>query len=55
MFYDQFLKICNEKGIKPTLVLKQIGLSSGNLKKWESDSTASADTLEKLADYFGVP
>lgn len=55
MFYEQFLKICNEKGIKPTPVLKQIGLSTGNLKKWESGSTVSADTLEKLAAYFGVP
>jgi len=55
VFYDQFLKICNEKGVKPTPVLKQIGLSSGNLKKWESGSTVSADTLEKLAAYFGVP
>ena len=55
MFYEQFLKICNERGIKPTPVLKQIGLSTGNLKKWESGSTVSADTLEKLAAYFGVP
>lgn len=55
MFYEQFLKICNERGVKPTPVLKQIGLSTGNLKKWESGSTVSADTLEKLAAYFGVP
>lgn len=55
MFYEQFLKICSERGVKPTPVLKQIGLSTGNLKKWESGSTVSADTLEKLAVYFGVP
>lgn len=55
MFYEQFLKICSENGVKPTPVLKQIGLSTGNLKKWESGSTVSADTLEKLAAYFGVP
>ena len=55
VFYEQFLKICNERGVKPTPVLKQIGLSTGNLKKWESGSTVSADTLEKLAAYFGVP
>lgn len=55
MFYEQFLKICDERGVKPTPVLKQIGLSTGNLKKWESGSTVSADTLEKLAVYFGVP
>jgi transcriptional regulator with XRE-family HTH domain len=55
VFYEQFLKICSENGVKPTPVLKQIGLSTGNLKKWESGSTVSADTLEKLAAYFGVP
>lgn len=33
MFYEQFLKICSERGVKPTPVLKQIGLSTGNLKE----------------------
>ncbi|MCM1060599.1 MAG: helix-turn-helix transcriptional regulator [Eubacterium sp.] len=55
MFYDQFLKVCKEKGVKPTPALKEIGLSPGNLKKWESGSSVGSDTLEKLAAYFGVP
>lgn len=55
MFYDQFVKLCEEKGIKPSPVLKQLGLSSGNLKKWQTGSTVSSDTLEKLSAYFGVP
>lgn len=53
--FEHFLKICSERGVTPTPVLKQIGLSIGNLKKWESGSMVSADTLEKLTVYFGVP
>ncbi len=54
MFYDQFIKLCGEHGVKPTPVIKEIGLSTGNLKKWKSGSTVGADTLQKLADYFQV-
>ncbi len=54
MFYDQFIKLCDEKGVKPTPVLKEIGISTGNLKKWKTGSTVGADILEKLAGYFQV-
>lgn len=54
MFYDQFMKLCDERGVKPTPVLKEIGISTGNLKKWKGGSTVGADILEKLANYFQV-
>ena len=54
MFYEQFLKICKEKGIKPTPVLKQIGLSTGCLKKWQNGANITFDTLDKLAKFFDV-
>ncbi len=55
MFYEQLIKICNAKNIKPSPVLKELGLSSGNLKRWESGASVNYDTLQKLAAYFDVP
>ena len=55
MFYTQFLKLCKEKGVKPTPLIKQLGLSSGNLKKWADGGSVSSETLVLLANYFDVP
>lgn len=55
MFYEQFLKLCNERGFKPTPVIKQMGLSSGNLKRWKNGAVVNSETLEKCAVFFGVP
>lgn len=55
MFYNQFLKICKENGVKPTPLIKSLGLSTGNLKKWSEGATVNSDILAKLADYFNVP
>ena len=54
LFYDRFIELCNAKGVKPTPVLKKIGLSAGCLTKWQSGSVIRANTLEKIAAYFGV-
>ncbi len=55
MFYEQLIKICKINNVKPSPVLKELGLSSGNLKRWESGASVNYDTLEKLAEYFDVP
>lgn len=55
MFYNQFIKICKERNIKPSPVLKEIGLSSGNLTRWETGSNVNYETLEKVSAYFNVP
>ena len=55
MFYNQLIKICNLRNVKPSPVLKKLGLSSGNLKRWESGSNVNYDTLQKLSEYFDVP
>ena len=30
MFKDQFIKICNERGVAPTRVCRDIGISAAN-------------------------
>lgn len=55
MFYNRFMEICREYGDKPTPVLKKLGISPGNLKRWEGGASITAETLEKVSNYFGVP
>lgn len=54
MFYDRFLTLCHEKGVKPTNACVESGLSRGLAAKWKSTGTEkpSADALEKLSAYF---
>lgn len=55
MFYNQLIKICKERGVKPTPLLASLGLSTGNLKNWKKGAPINSDTLVKIADYFNVP
>lgn len=54
MFKEQFIKLCNEKGVAPTVVCQSIGLSNAVFSKWGDESIPRRATLQKLADYFGV-
>lgn len=55
MFYDKFIELCEERNEKPSPILKKLGLSSGNLKRWESGANVNSDTLSKLSEYFQMP
>lgn len=55
MFYDNLLRICDEKGIKVTNLLKTLGMSTGNLSKWSRDGyVPRSATVKKMADYLEV-
>ena len=54
MFYDQLLKLCKEKGVKPTPVIKELNISTGTLSQWKNGAIPNGATLKKLADYFNV-
>lgn len=54
-FYKCLIELCELNGTKPTPALKAMGLSAGNLQKWQrQEATITIDTLEKVAEYFGV-
>lgn len=55
MFYEQLIKICNERNVKPTPLVKSLGLSPGNIKKWQDGAKVNSDTIMKFANYFNVP
>ena len=55
MFYNQLMKLCEENNEKPTPLLRSLGLSATNLKRWQNGSTVNSEILAKLADHFNVP
>ncbi len=55
MFYNQLIKLCEEHKEKPTPLLKSLGLSATNLKRWQNGSTVNSDILAKLSEHFNVP
>ena len=55
MFYYLFCRLCQEKGVSPTRATIEIGLSRTIGTKWKkTGATPQGDTLQKIADYFGV-
>ena len=54
MFYDQYLKLCEQRGEKPTPVAQKLGCSSSNIAMWKKGSTPREKVLQKIADYFNV-
>lgn len=55
MFYETLLQLCKERNESLTNVLtKKLKMSGGNMTKWKDGKIPKADTISKLADYFGV-
>lgn len=54
MFKKIFIKLCNERGVAPTAVCNDIGLSAATFSCWTDESVPRKTTLYKLANYFNV-
>lgn len=54
MFWDNFERLCREKGMKPTPAAAEIGFPSASVVKWRKGTIPRGTTLQKIADYFGV-
>lgn len=52
MFWDNFKMLCDERGLKPTPVLKETGISTGSIGRWQAGSSPNAEAVITLADYF---
>ena len=55
MFYTKFVKLCNERDVSPSAAAEQMGLSRAANTKWASGKIPRKATMQKIADYFGVP
>lgn len=54
MFYTNFVKLCNRKGIAPTAAAVEMGFQRSVATRWSKGVEPRRATLEKVADYFGV-
>ncbi len=54
MFYERFIHLCENSDEKPTVVLKEIGISPSNMQKWKNGATVNSNILVKLSNHFGV-
>ena len=55
MFYDIFYDLCQEAGVTPTQVARELGIRQSTVSMWKKQGTTPKyDTLKKLSDFFGV-
>ena len=54
MFYDNFIKICIDRGIKPSVALENAGIDKSAGSRWKKGKSPTDTTVQKLADYFGI-
>ena len=54
-FYQVFENLCNERGVSPTKAARDVGVAQPVVSQWKKrGSTPKAETVQKLANYFGV-
>ena len=54
MFYDEFIRLCNEKGETPSAVTRSIGVDKSAATRWSKGAVPRGTTMLKLAEHFGV-
>ncbi|MCI9449250.1 MAG: helix-turn-helix transcriptional regulator [Clostridiales bacterium] len=54
IFWNNFIKLCNEHKKKPNPVAKELGISSGSVTGWKNGAYPRDTSIKKIADYFGV-
>lgn len=54
MFYENFVKICKNRGEYPTNVVSNLGLANSSQTKWKKGAIPSVATIRKIADYLHV-
>lgn len=54
MFYDNYVRLCAQKGKSLSHVAEAVGLSRTSPNGWKNGKYPSEVNLQKLADYFGV-
>lgn len=55
MFYNRFIELVKREGRTKKSVLDELGIIKGTCDQWRTrGSTPNAETVQKIADYFGV-
>ena len=53
-FIERLNLLCKEKGISISKMIKDLSLAHGNVTNWNKGAVPKGETLNKIADYFGV-
>jgi transcriptional regulator with XRE-family HTH domain len=55
-FYDKYKALCDAKGITPAKAAVEMGFNRSTPSKWKAigSITPKLDTVQKVADYFGI-
>ena len=48
VFYEQFIKLCNENGTRPSTVAEEIGLNKSSATAWEKGATPVSCSRNKI-------
>lgn len=60
MFFDNFVRLCEQKGVKPSRALTEAGVPKSAYSYWRTEANAGIDAKPtnqnavKLAQYFNV-
>ena len=54
MFWNNYVRLCDEIGKKPNAVAAELGLSSGSVSAWKQGRLPRGNTIAMIAQYFGV-
>ena len=54
MFYDNFVRLCNERGVSPSTVAVKVGVDKSAATRWSKGAEPRYATMMRLADYFGI-
>ena len=54
MFYQNFLRLCEKKGVSRGAVCQAVGLSDNAWRRWSTGSMPNGKSLKAIADFFGV-
>lgn len=51
-FWDSYVNLCNEKGLTPTTAMKKMGISTGNISRWQHGGMPSGEMLLVISKFF---
>lgn len=54
MFYDNYIKLCNQIKKSPSRVAEEVGTTRSSVNRWKNGSVPSDATALALAEYFHV-
>lgn len=54
IFWRRLKDICEERGLTPTSMCVESGLSTGNVTPWRKGNIPNVRVVQQIADFFGV-